>query len=188
MRLLLDLLAECHGPATSLRVLALFDKEFNKELMVPDITFPNLPPKIEKRKTTKNLIGLEETTCIEQYEERYDMEITFKPAPAEYTLFHYMKNMVFIYTIELSPSTTKTSIIPIANLGDKTLELDGTFGKTSSTSGKWKQVGESHLLENLDPAKEYTVQVNTVVNGITLASIIETFGSINTTKTTNPED
>ena len=37
MRLLLNLLAETHGSSTSLRVLALFDPEFNTELKIPEI-------------------------------------------------------------------------------------------------------------------------------------------------------
>ena len=187
LRLLLDLLSVSHGPAASLRVLALFDTEFNKELKVPDITFPNLPPKIEKRVTSKNQITFDGKTCVELEEERYDLDIKFEHAPANETLFTHMRDMFFIYTIELSPPTTKTSIIPVSNDSNTkdshVVELE--VNSRRSTSGKWKTAGERHILEDLDPTKEYTVQVNTVVNGITLAKRKESFGPINATKNPN---
>ena len=49
VRMLLNLLKESKGLASALRVLALFDENFYEDLKVPDIYFPNLPPKIEKR-------------------------------------------------------------------------------------------------------------------------------------------
>jgi hypothetical protein len=195
LRLLLDLLAVSHGLAASLRVLALFDTEFNTELKVSDIIFPNLPPKIEKRTTTKNQISFDGKTCVEQEEERYDLDITFHNAPANETLFKHMSDMFFIYTIELSPPTTKTSIIPVENESNTkdshVVELEGNKAGTlerKCSSGIWKKVGASHILEDLDPTKEYTVQVNTVVNGITLANRTESFGPITGTKQPSQEE
>ena len=171
---MLNLLAESHGPATSLRVLALFDSEFNKDLKVPDINFPTLPPTKSKRIGSKN-ISIDDGGMFEQEEvEFYNLDISFDPAPAnEGILAEMKKDISLMYTVEIFPPTKKTSIdavtIPIQaqqppNPNEDEIEM----------AKKGDKAGNVTLYE-LEPSKEYTICVNTVVDGKTLACKMETF-------------
>ena len=191
LRLLLDLLAESAGPATSLRVLALFDKELNKSFKSGDITFIEAPM-YHKRKTLKN-VAMGDGNLFEQKEEDvYDLKVGFEHAPALNGIFSHMKDMSFLYTIELFPPTQKTSVIPVI-IGRKTKyisdnadveekgDTDGTgiaLKEKTSSSSVVKELENLEPLKDLEVFKEYSIRVNTIVNGKTLAYNTEWFGPI----------
>ena len=172
--MLLNLLVESKGLASALRVLALFDENFYEDLKVPDIYFPNFPPKIEKRICSKNVVSISEDNVeLLQEEDRYDLEVRFDHAPANRTLFKWFAKMSFYYTIEITPQTETTSIIALKNV----CNLKNFERQISMKSMKEEDVAEN-VLEDLDPTKEYTVTVKTIANGIPLAFRTETFGPI----------
>ena len=181
IQLLLDLLTANRGLADALRILALFDENFQNELTVPDIKFPNLPPKLEKRIYCKNILSTSEATEPEIKEDRYDLEITFDHAPAKDNLFKFLKGLPLIYTIEITPTSETTSIITVPitlkNKEEDRNELMEEGTRTALTTPV--------VLRDLDPSKEYKVRISTVANGIALAFRQETFGPlVRHTKTT----
>ena len=170
MRLLLNLLTESQGRATSLRILALFDEDLHNDLRVPDIIFPNPPSQMYTRTTSKNVVSISEgLTELQQEEERYDLEVTFDHAPANETLLKQFHEMFLHYTIEISPETKTTSMIAVQN---ETNNMK--FEKLDSM----KNYAGSKVLKDLDPSKEYTIRIRTVADGIKLASRMEKFGPI----------
>ena len=170
----MNLLAESHGTATSLRVLALFDSDFNKNLKVPDIIFPTLPPTKSKRVGSKN-ISIDDGGQFEQEEvEFYNLEVSFDHAPANKGILAEMrKDISFMYTVEVFPPTKKTSIVavPVPTPGNKPASPSE---EEIEMEKKGDKVGNV-ILEELEPTKEYTICVNTVVDGKTLACKMETF-------------
>ena len=172
VRLLLNFLTQSQGLATSLRVLALFDEDFYDDLRVPDICFPNLPPKTEKRIYSKNVIKiLEDAVELQQEEERYDLDVAFDHAPANKTLFKDFGKMFFHYTIEISPQTESTSIIVVQNkTNQKNTEALGLVVAENDTGHV--------VLKDLDPSKEYIINIKTVADGIPIASRTEKFGPL----------
>ena len=174
VRMLLNLLTESKGLASALRVLALFDENFYEDLKVPDIYFPNLPPKIEKRVCSKNVVSISKDNVeLLQEEDRYDLDVRFNHAPANKTLFKRFAKMSFYYTIEIAPQTENTSIIALKNVNN----LKNFERQNSMKLMKEDDVAEN-VLEDLDPTKEYTVTVKTIANGVPLAFRTETFGPI----------
>ena len=174
-RLLLNLLTANRGPADALRILALQDKTFQDELTVPDIFFPNLPPKLEKRVYSKNIITTSEDEINPQkQEDRYDLDVTFDHAPAKETLFKHLKDMSLIYTIEITPTSETTSIIPVQiNCKATEKEQDELMEEGSKAA-----LSTPMVLKDLIPSNEYTVRVSTVANGRALAFRQETFGPL----------
>ena len=175
LRLLLDLLAESRGLAISLRVLALFDAEFSEELIVPDIIFPNLPPKIGKCETSKN-VAIDDGKPFKQDEvEIYNLEVSFEEAPANKGILMFMENVSSLYTIELSPPTKTTSIIPVpkAKISKKKSHLESEDIELTKRSNVVHAV-----LADLEVSKEYKIRVNTIVDGKILAYRTESFGPI----------
>ena len=174
LRLLLNLLAESHGPATSLRVLALFDSEFNKDLKVPDIIFPTLPPTKSKRVGSKN-ISVDDGGMFEQEEvEYYNLDVSFDHAPANEGILAEMKGDISVmYTVEIFPHTKETSIVAVT-LPPRGQQPPSLNEDEIEMAKKDDKVGNVTLKE-LTPSKEYTICVNTVVDGKTLACKMETF-------------
>ena len=168
----MDFLAESHGRATSLRILSLFDTEFNEIFRVPDIVFPKLPPRIEKRVTINNILTCIGDKCEEEKQDRYDLEVSFDHAPANDTIFKHMSDKDhFLYTVEILPRTTKSSVNAVENTSNHSEAGKDELGE------KGKKAGNITLLD-LEPSKQYTIRVNTVVNGITLGSRKETIGPV----------
>ena len=174
LRLLLNLWAESHSLATSLKVLALFDPQFNKDLKVPDINFPNLPPKKAKRTGLKSICIDDGGVFEHQVVEIYNLDVSFDHAPAnDGILAEIKKNIPFMYTVEIFPSTKKTSIIVV----DVPLHLQ------KPSTQKYDDIEMENIrdnagnvtLEELELSKEYTISINTVVDGKTLACKVKTF-------------
>ena len=175
LRLLLNLLAESHGPAICLRVLALFDTDFNEELIVPDINFPTFPPKIRKRQSSKN-VAFENEKMVKQEEvEIYNLDVSFEEAPARKGILMYMTNISFMYTIELFPPTKRTCVIPIPVVKEN--EPKSAFKSEDIHLTKLDNI-KHKLLEDLEVSKEYTIRVNTIVDGHTLGFRTESFGPL----------
>ena len=175
LRLLLNLLAESHGPATCLRVLALFDTEFNEALIVPDIIFPTFPPQISKRECTKN-IAFDDGKTIKQKEvEIYNLDVSFEEAPASRGILMFMENISSMYTIELFPPTKKTCVIPVPV--SKRSEKKSAVKSKDIHMTKIDNVVHK-VLEDLEVSKEYRIRVNTIVDGHTLGHRTESFGPL----------
>ena len=190
MRLLLNLLAKTHGPSTSLRVLALFDPEFNRELKIPAIDLGSkvdgktVPPEIRQRQSAQNMILPETGEFEEEKVEVYNLDVYFDDAPAlTKGVLEVMRDRkedtAFMYTIELSPPTKKSSVISCElktreetkknndKMNDDEVELTE---KGEKSDGEKETRERRGTLEDLEIKKEYTIRVNTVVNGKTLAS------------------
>ena len=104
------------------------------------------------------------TEAKEQDENVYEILVSFENAPAIGCVLKHMKEdakKTLIYTIELFPRTQNSEIqkIPVA------------FGEKEKTAIK-----DIFLAEISDFSKEYTVRVNTMVNGKMLAFQDLSFG------------
>ena len=183
MKLLLNLLAETHGPSTSLRVLALFDVDFNKELKVKTIDTgkkldgKKVLPEITQRQSSQNIIDDESGEFEQEKVEVYNLDVYFDDAPAlNDGVLKVMKDCTtdtaIMYTIELFPPTKKTSVIPYEVPEIK----ESKEAPEEAEKLEMNEKGENNLiqwrgkLEELEIKQEYTVRVNTVANGKTLSS------------------
>ena len=181
---MLNLLAETNGPATALRVFAIFDSGFRKDLSVPEIKFPHLPAKVFTRSISKN-ISVDDGEAPGQTEEKVcNLEISFEHAVAEKGILAEMmkERKCCMYTVEIIPPTKKTSIVAVnvESAGEQPfssnpeeVELAKQFDNVDKTDN-----GEIVTLEDLELSKEYTICINTVVDGKTLARKVEKFGPI----------
>ena len=176
----MNLLAENNGPATSLRVFAIFDSEFNKDLTVPDIKFPH-PAKVFNRSITKN-ISVDDGEAPQQQEVRLcNLDISFDHCPAQEGILAEMRKekKSFMYTVEIIPPTKKTSIVAV------NVQSAGQQPPSSNQEevemAKQTEKGENVTLEDLELSKEYTICINTVVDGKSLACKVETVGPIKIT-------
>ena len=186
LRLLLDLLAESHGPATSLRVLALFDTELNLSFKAGDI---KLKQSLKyKREDSKNVAIDDGETFVQEEVEVYDLQVSFKNATAKEEMLKHMNEMSFMYTIEIFPPTKKCSVIPVtfetqSKKQSNVLEVDMVEkGDKDKIGIRLTELENEKTLKELEVTKEYTIRVNTVVNGKTLASKIESFGPLKKTE------
>ena len=191
LRFLLDLLADSSGISSSLRVLALFDQEFNNSFKPGDIKFTEGP--CYKRKGKRN-VAIGEGNLLEQEEQDvYDLTVTFEHARALNGVFSHMKDISLIYTIELIQDTQKIYVIPVqiesqkkyangdlgvAEKGDIEATglalIDKTGASTmGSQSNQVKELETIEPLRYLSVSKEYAIRVNTIVNGKTLAYTTE---------------
>ena len=189
MRLLLNLLAKTHGPSTSLRVLALFDPEFNKEMKIKSIDTGEkidgkvVAPKIRMRQSAQNIIVDDSGEFEQEKVEVYNLDVSFDDAPALTDgvlsiMKCYEPDTSFMYTIELFPPTKKTSVIActrdqVTNSKDSKEKSEETELEKleNGTELREKSTGQfKETLEDLEIKQEYTVRVNTVVNGKTLSS------------------
>ena len=181
LRLLLNLLAESSGTETSLRVLALFDRELNNSFKPEDIKFQF--QKQHSRLSSTNVVREKncQKTFIQKEIEVYDVKVTFKHAPARNGIISHMKeiqrDIQFMYTIELSPATKTTYVIPVIidrpKFANDQLSIEDKEGTTKSNLVK--ELEHIAPLRDLEFSKEYSVRVNTIVNGKTLAYRTETF-------------
>ena len=174
LRLLLDMLDVSHGSATCFRVLALFDSEFNDELVVPDIIFPS-PPKMRKLNTTDTVTTDIELKVNEKNLKNYDLEIKFQDAPSKDGILKFLNGSTFQYVISLYPTTKRTSIITLSVIS----ETQQSVGCENDVMPQTESLPEySCMLEDLDVSTEYIIRINTVVNGKVLGHITEFFGPI----------
>ena len=172
---MLDLLAESSGVATSLRVLALFDK--------------NLRFKTEPSNLKVSMVNYHD--AIEEGEEKedetkhqvYDVDVEFEEAKAVKELFSRIKNVACVYTVEINPSTARSSI--------KSVKVNQSYADVVAGRNGGKDAGiemqplttiqnvtpehsakESRMkvpLYDLEPTKEYVIRVCTIVNGKTIS-------------------
>ena len=175
---MLNLLAETNGPATALRVFAIFDSGFRKDLSVPEIKFPHLPAKVFTRSISKN-ISVDDGVAPGKTEEKVcNLEISFEHAVAEKGILAEMmkERKCCMYTVEVIPPTKKTSIVAVnvESAGEQPLSSNPEEGEMAKQTDK----GENVTLEDLELSKEYTICINTVVDGKTLARKVEKFGPI----------
>ena len=163
LKLILDLLAESHGATTCLRVLALFDSEFNEELVVPGIIFPCMP----KFKGVNNIEEMRNDT--ERNVQCYDLHVKFQDAPSKAGILEFMNVKTFSYIISLHPPTKSTSSFKI--MAKKKYNHTG--------EGMEKSPQEYFcMLEDLDISKEYVIRIDTNLNGKVLGNRREYFGPI----------
>ena len=183
MKLLLNLLAETHGPSTSLRVLALFDVDFNKELKVKTIDTgrkvdgKKVLPEITQRQSSQNIIDDESGEFEQEKVEVYNLDVYFDDAPAlNDGVLKVMKDCTsdtsIMYTIELFPPTKKTSVIPyqVPEIKESKEEPEEAEKLEMNEKGENNSRQWRGKLEELEIKQEYTVRVNTVANGKTLSS------------------
>ena len=163
LKLILDLLAESHGATTCLRVLALFDSEFNEELVVPDIIFPSMP-KFKSVNTTEQMMNNKErqVRC-------YDLPLKFRDAPFKAGMLRFMEVKTFSYIISLYPPTKSTSSYEIM-AKTKYIQKEGEIEKSPQEY--------FCMLEDLDISKEYVIRIDTNLNGKELGNRTEFFGPI----------
>ena len=195
LRLLLDLLAESSGPTASLRVIAQFDTEFNMSFKPGDIRLTKINQ--EPIYSSKNIISGDATPFEQTKINVYGIKVNFEHADAYTGIFPHMKNTVFMYTIELfekmeDGNMQKIQVIPVsiegaaASLvckvaagGDKLSKgnLEGSLPLITDASPV-KELECVEPITNLDMSKEYTIRVNTMINGKTLGYKTETFGPV----------
>ena len=180
MRLLLDLLAQNAKNAASLRVLALFDKEFRIKFKPGDLDISIL--EYHTRVTEINTWN-DEGRLIEHEEKNqvYDVRVQFSEPPALVEIFPYVKGCSFGYTAEIRPPTSKTAIVYFTKVDFKIKDAnddleEGDKNETDETSDD-KTVLNSNLLQaifrDLDISTEYTIIVNALLNGTKAGQRIE---------------
>ena len=183
LKLLLDLLSTSSGIATSLRILALFDKNLRFKSEPSDL-------KVSLVNYHESNIGHEniasEEGGIEQDEEKqkvYDVDVEFGDAKAVKELFSQIKKASCVYTVEINPPTTRSSIKAVkvgrsyADVvagrnggGDAGVEMQPlTTIQNVSPEHKDNKTRMKVTLYDLEPCKEYVIRVCTIVNGKTIS-------------------
>ena len=171
LRLLLDLLAVRSGCADSLRVLALFDKGLSKKFKAGDLDLSFL--EFHKRKAEINIWNVEgKITQKEDENKTYDISVKFSSAPAIKEIVSRLKDVTWMYTVEIQPPTLKSSVKPAERMDkdhNNGMHEEGKDGTemTELTQPKSNLMGA--ILEDLDTSTEYSISVSTIVNGRTLA-------------------
>ena len=108
LKLLLDLLAANSGAETSLCVLALFDNGLGDSCRPGDLKFTK--PHYHETETETNIAN--EIGVIERIDKTkvYDIGLMFEDCPAMTQIFSFIKHAVFLYTVEVLPSTRSFSM------------------------------------------------------------------------------
>ena len=191
LRLLLDLLAESSGAAASLRVISQFDTEFNLSFNPGDVKLTKIDQ--DPIFSSKNIIGEGDDPFEQTKIDAYGVKVNFEHAPAYTGIYKHMKNLAYMYTIEVlektGDTTKKIQVIPIAidnnassdkeNLGSKKqINNDGTDIPLISGTSPVLEMESVEPITNLDMSKEYIIRVNTMINGKTLGYKIESFGPV----------
>ena len=181
LKLLLDLLATSSGIATSLRVMALFDKTLRfksepSDLKVSLVQYHDTHLEYENVASEEG--GIQEST---ERSKVYDVEVEFGDARAMKELFSQIKKVACVYTVEINPPTARSSIKAV-KVGQSYADVvkgsfDGsgvemqpltTIQQTSSN-----QTGKDSTMKvclyDLEPSKEYMIRVCTIVNGKTIS-------------------
>ena len=184
-------MAESSGPAASLRVIALFDTEFNLSFNPGDVRLEKIDQ--DPIYSSKNIaVPGEENSFAQAKISAYGVKIHFQHAQAFTGIFKHMKNMAFMYTIELFENTgdgktQKIQVIPCpvpvdtkrdTDAGKQINNGDGTEMPLISESSKIKEFECLEKITNLEISKEYTIRVNTIINGKTLGYKTESFGPL----------
>ena len=180
LKLLLDLLATSSGIATSLRVLALFDKNLRFKSEPDDlrVSLVSYHDAVEESDATMNEEG--QTTENPNKPKVYDVDVEFGDAKAFKELFSQIKKAAFVYTVEINPPTARSSIKAIkpyvealtgvkdaADVGVEMQPLTTIQNVTPEHRPKTSRMKVS--LYDLDPRLEYSIRVCTIVNGKTIS-------------------
>ena len=192
LRLLLDLLANSSGVSTSLRVLSLFDTEFNKSFMPGDIDIKKESQ--DNISCSKNTFAGGEGKFKEQQMAVYGIKVQFQHATAMKGIFAHMTNVAIMYTVELFEKTKdyegkegkkKIQVIPVDIQDDFNLcnenDINGKKEKMvelEPISPEQSNMVQVERITKLEMSKEYILCVNTVVNGKTLACTTEVLGRV----------
>jgi len=195
LRLLLDLLAESSGAAASLRVISQFDTEFNLSFNPGDVKLTKIDQ--DPIFSSKNIIGEGDDPFEQAKIDAYGVKINFEHAPAFTGIYKHMKDIAYMYTIEVlektqqdnKDTTKKIQVIPVAidsnvtsdkeNFGSKKqINNDGTDIPLISGTSPVLEMESVEPVTNLDMTKEYIIRVNTMINGKTLGYKMESFGPI----------
>ena len=176
LKLLLDLLATSSGIATSLRVLALFDKNlrFKSEPSDLRVSLVSYHDTVEESDTTINEEGQITGTKV------YDVDVEFGDAKAFKELFSQIKKAAFVYTVEINPPTARSSIkaikpfveVPtgVENGADVGVEMQPLTTIQNVTPEHRPTASRMKVsLYDLDPRLEYSIRVCTIVNGKTIS-------------------
>ena len=183
LKLLLDLLATSSGIATSLRVLALFDKNlrFKSEPSDLKVSLVNYHDSTEGH---DNIASEEGGADEDPGKHRvYDVDVEFGDAKAIKELFSQIKKVACIYTVEIQPPTTRSSIKAVKvgqsyadvvkgqntsnDVGVEMQPLTTIQNVTPEHHAKSSKMRVS--LYDLEPTKEYSIRVCTIVNGKTIS-------------------
>ena len=143
--------------------------------------------------SSKNVIGEGDDPFEQTKIDAYGVKVNFEHAPAFTGIYKHMKNLDYMYTIEVlektRDTTKKIQVIPIAidsnatadkeNLGSKKqINNDGTDIPLISGTSPVLEMESVEPITNLDMSKEYIIRVNTMINGKTLGYKIESFGPV----------
>ena len=175
LKLLLDLLAESSGVATSLRVLALFDKNlrFKSEPSNLKVSMVSYHDAVEEEEDKEN----------DNKHQVYDVDVEFEDAKAVKELFSQIKKSTWVYTVEINPPTTRSSIKHVKS-GQSYADVVAGKGDVNGAGVEMQplttiqSVSPEHTtkesrmkvpLYDLEPTKEYVIRVCTIVNGKTIS-------------------
>ena len=175
LKLLLDLLAESSGVATSLRVLALFDKNlrFKSEPSNLKVSMASYHDAVEEEEDKEN----------DKKHQVYDVDVEFEDAKAVKELFSQIRKVAWVYTVEISPPTTRSSIKHVKS-GQSYADVVAGRGDVNGAGVEMQplttiqSVSPEHTtkesrmkvpLYDLEPTKEYVIRVCTIVNGKTIS-------------------
>ena len=184
LKLLLDLLSTSSGIATSLRILALFDKNLRfksepSDLKVSLINYHDSNMGHENVASEEG--GIEQDGATQKV---YDVDVEFGDAKAVKELFSQIKKATCVYTVEINPPTTRSSIKAVKvgrsyadvlvgrnkGAGDVGVELQPlTTIQNASPEHTEKKSQMKVTLYDLEPSKEYVIRVCTIVNGKTIS-------------------
>ena len=177
-------MAEASGIDTSLRILALFDKELSHKFRPGNLDI-SLVQYHKQKLSEVNFANGEEGKIVGQQEEQnvYDIRVEFAGCPAADEIISKLPNVAYMYMVEIEPPTAKSYVVPvmpaIALNGDSAIDTlqESNGGKDMEDGRNMDGLKMNTLVTNrmkadlldLEIAKEYSVRVSTILNGRTLA-------------------
>ena len=109
-------MAESSGAAASLRVISQFDTEFNLSFNPGDVKLTKIDQ--DPIFSSKNIIGEGDDPFEQAKIDAYGVKINFEHAPAFTGIYKHMKDIAYMYTIEVlektGDTTKKIQVIPVA--------------------------------------------------------------------------
>ena len=143
--------------------------------------------------SSKNIsVPGEENSFAQTRISAYGVKVYFEHAPAYTGIYAHMKGMAFMYTIELFENSgdgksQKIQVIPCPITAENNTKADIGSAKQINNDGtdiplisKMKEYECLETITDLEMGKEYTIRVNTIINGKTLGYKTESFGPLQT--------
>ena len=189
LKLLLDLLAVSSGIAHSLRILVLFDRNFRLKFQPGPFEFSNLY--YHDNNGRINIAEKDSGMSVEEKRKNvFNVTLIFKEPIAINKVFGKVKDLSCIYTVDIFPSTARSSITKAINLGKrgwkwalremKRQKLESASNPAGGQIKDMANVSEQSLFTNwkvrlydLEIEKEYTLRACTIINGRCIAQRIE---------------